>query len=87
MSPLFIMVLLNVYTSREAQWYQEQNIGSWGEAFVYFESMDAIKRNVKYPCGWEITEKGNAWVAAICNTPEPKQQWIDPRTGEPLEIL
>jgi len=81
------MVLLNVYTTNEAQWYQKQNISTWQEAFVYFESKGAIEREEKYPSGWKITEKGKAWVAAICSTPEPKQQWVDPRTDEPLEIL
>lgn len=35
---------------------------------------------------FRATEKGHAWVKAICNTPPPVQCWKDGETGKLIEL-
>lgn len=35
--------------------------------------------------GWQTTDKGRAWLAAILRTPMPRQAWVD-ATGNVIEV-
>ena len=35
---------------------------------------------------FRATEKGKAWIAAICAVPPPIQAWKDGKTGELIEL-
>ena len=34
------------------------------------------------PNGYATTDMGDALVSMLLSTPEPRQAWVDPRTGE-----
>lgn len=49
----------------------------WKEATNGLVEMEAIYADDEGI--YRTTELGKAWVAAICNTPPPKQGWVDHR--------
>jgi hypothetical protein len=41
---------------------------------------DGIFERLEAEPFFRVTEKGEAWLRMIIDTPYPKKQWIDPRT-------
>ena len=35
---------------------------------------------------YRATDKGRAWLNMMCSTPQPKMQWVDPRSNEAVEL-
>jgi hypothetical protein len=78
-SPLEIEVVLHYYHSPEP--HPRVNAPAVKEAIQRFVN-DGILSAAEGPALLKVTDRGNAWVRMIVETPYPEGAWIDPRTRE-----
>lgn len=72
-----IGVILHYYTSSEP--HPRVDAPAVKDAIIKFTRAGILKESDKKG-GYEVTERGYAWIDLICLTPYPVQVWIDPRT-------
>jgi len=85
-TPLHIEVLIHCYVSGTA--HPRFSAPAVQSAINELLDEKAIEWNAesKDTHAYQTTEKGHAWVKAICNTPPPVQCWKDGATGELIEL-
>jgi hypothetical protein len=82
-TPLKIELLLHCYTTPAV--HPRFNAPAIEEVFQELLKEGAIYRENGQPF-YRTTEKGNAWVAALCAVPPPIQAWKDAATGAFLDV-
>jgi hypothetical protein len=82
MTPYEIELLLNIHCSPAA--LPQADTPLLGITLRGFENEDLIKPST-FESGWETTLKEFAFVEMLCDTPLPKQVWIDPRSDKIVE--
>jgi hypothetical protein len=77
MSPLAVEMLI-WFCTRAPEAGAFHNIGRdpQQEIFAWFVREGVVDRGDEFARG---TDKGRAWLAMVCATPMPVQQWVDPR--------
>lgn len=80
MSPLAIKMLIHFHLASEPY---ELNLPIHQDIIATFLRMGAIEPSAIYDDVYHTTDRGTAWVKAICQVPVPKQVFIDEQ-GRPL---
>ena len=80
MSPLKLHVLLWLYASpaKLEENMQGTNIDALANAVMELAEVDLVEESSKTDSGWCCSEKGRAYVDAICNLPFPVKRWEIP---------
>jgi hypothetical protein len=84
LSPLKIELLLHIYCKPVP--FDHPPAKAYGDAKEEFFDSGLIAVDDTKPCGFYLTERGKAFIRLILATPlpEPSNNFIDPRTGEPV---
>lgn len=82
-TPLRIEVLIHCHAGAEP--HPRRSSPAVVDAIEQLEAAGAIE--LAHPDNiYRTTEKGRAWVAALCAVPPPVQCWKDGKTGELIEV-
>jgi hypothetical protein len=83
MTPNDLEVLIHYYVSQAP--HPREHAPAVREAVKMYLNLKVFEV-VDY--GFRVTEKGQAWLRLILDTPQPvlRARWIDPRTGEGIEV-
>lgn len=80
MTPLALEMLIYFCTRAVPDCEPFHNIQLAPQQEIFWWMIDAdIIRSTGHRDKPEATDKGRAWLALICETPMPVQQWADPR--------
>ena len=83
MSPYEIELLLDIHCSPAE--LPNAKVPLLDRTLNDFENEGLIVPDSSFDSGWTTTLRGEALVKMLCDTPMPKQVWIDPRSGEIVE--
>lgn len=75
MSPLEIKMMLHFYAIGEPYKGPEAGSEAFNDAVAWFEESDLI---TDAQHGYQTTERGDAFVRALCETPLPIKKWVMP---------
>jgi hypothetical protein len=82
MTPFSIEIVLHYYYSPEE--HRGSHAPIWGGTiqFLLDEGLLAKRAELsEYGASYEATEKGRAYVEALCAMPFPVQKWVMPKEG------
>lgn len=82
--PLFIMMMLHYYAlpgpyaENEPRHQASTACQKFHEQMVREQLLRRLDEPDNYGCGYEITQKGRAYVDALCVMPLPVAKWVIP---------
>ena len=75
MTPYQLSLLIHLRTSPSESLYSGTEL--YEQTNEEFRLEGVIRHSNTTDSGWELTDKGIAWLTCILNTPIPKQAWVD----------
>lgn len=81
-SPARVGILMHIHCFPTA--FPNRDAPIMNETLGEFLEDGVIRPSTDNPCGFELTDRGRAWVKSICDTPIPLPAWVD-RNGQVIK--